>query len=54
MWFFNKDTAVAQEHLAGARKLIIYHRGIPDYEQANDGPRVVLDDLLNQAWRAQV
>ena len=52
MWRFSEDSAVPQEQLAGAGKRIVYHRGIPDYEKANDSPRlVVLDDLLNKTSR---
>jgi hypothetical protein len=47
--------AIPREQLAGARRRIIYHRVIPDFEKASNDPRlVVLDDLLNEAYSRDV
>lgn len=49
-WCFSEDSAIPSEQLAGSGGRIIYHRGIPDFEKASNGPRlVVLDDPLNEA-----
>jgi hypothetical protein len=49
---FSEGSAVPQEELDVEGKRFVYHRGIPDYEKANDGPRlVVLNDLLHKASR---
>jgi hypothetical protein len=47
--------AIPREELAGARRRIIYHMGIPDFEKASNGPRlVVLDNHLNDAYSRDV
>jgi len=52
--YFSENSAVPCEQLLGARR-IVYHKGIPDFEEASDEPRlVVLDDLLNKAYSRYV
>jgi hypothetical protein len=51
MWRFIEDSAIPLEQLASAGRRMVYHRGIPDFDKASNGPRfVVLDDLLNEAY----
>jgi hypothetical protein len=48
-------SAVLREQLAEAGRRIAFHKGIPDFEEASDGPRlVVLDDLLSEAYSTNV
>ena len=45
---------ISPEQLAGAGKYI-YHRGIPEFEEASDGPKLAaLDDLLNEVYSSDV
>jgi len=55
VWCFSVDSAIPREQLASAGRRIIYHRSIPDFKSANNGPRlVVLDDLLNEAYSSEM
>jgi hypothetical protein len=55
VWCFSEDAVVPRGHLTGAGRRVVYHRGIPDFEEANEEPRlVVLDDLLNEAYSRDV
>jgi hypothetical protein len=50
VWYF-EVSGVTQDQLAGAGKGSSI-TGVPDYEKANNGPRlVVLDDILNKTSR---
>ena len=55
VWCFSEDSAIPRKQLATAGRQIIYHGGIPDFENASNGPRlVVLDDLLNEAYSREL
>jgi ABC-type lipoprotein export system ATPase subunit len=55
VWCSSEDATIPREQSAGARRRIVYHRGIPNFEKASNSPRpVVLDDPLNEAYSRDV
>jgi len=55
VWCISENPAISSEQLAVIGRWLIYHRGIPDFEEGSNDPRlVVLDDLLNEAYSRDV